>query len=156
MKKIDFKLLFKFIVIALIFGIIGAIFGGKMDTFDSLNKPSFVPPAIVFPIVWTILYILMGISGYLICTNNTDEKFRKRAITIYTVQLAVNALWPLFFFRLNMLGFAFVWLLLLLGLVIFMVIKFFKISPVAGYLQIPYILWLIFAGILNYTIYTMN
>ena len=156
MKKNDFKLLFKFIIIALIFGVVGAIFGGKMDTFDNLNKPSFVPPAIVFPIVWTILYILMGISAYLICTNNTDEKFRKRAIAIYTLQLAINALWPLFFFRFNMLGFAFFWLLLLLGIVLVMFIKFFKISPVAGYLQIPYIIWLVFAGILNYTIYTMN
>lgn len=156
MKKTNYKFLITFIVMALAFGGIGAFLGGNMEYFETLKKPAFAPPAIVFPIVWSILYILMGISAYLICVNNTDEKFRSRAIVIYLVQLIINALWPLFFFRLHMILFAFIWLLLLLVFVIVMFIKFYKISPLAGYLQIPYVIWLIFAGVLNYTIYTLN
>ncbi len=156
MDKKDYKLLALFIVIALAFGGIGALLGGSMDDFNSLNKPSFTPPPIVFPIAWTILYVLMGISAYLVCTNNTDQKFRKRAIAVYILQLVINCLWPLFFFRLGWLLFSLLWLILLLVVVIVMFIKFFKISPLAGYLQIPYVLWLVFAGILNYAIYTLN
>ena len=156
MKKIDYKSLFTFIGISLAFGVLGAILGGDMKHFESLNKPSFSPPSFLFPIVWTILYILMGISAYLVCKNKTDKKFRKRAITVFIIQLAINALWPLFFFRFEMLLFSFIWLLLLLAFVVIMFIKFYKINPISGYLQIPYILWLIFAGILNFAIYMLN
>ncbi len=156
MENKNYKLLALFIVIALVFGGIGALLGGNMQDFDNLTKPNFTPPPIVFPIVWSILYILMGISSYLVCVNNTDEKFRKRAITIYIIQLIINALWPLFFFRLGLLFFSFLWLILLLIFVIVMFVKFFKISPLAGYLQIPYVIWLIFAGILNFAIFSLN
>lgn len=127
-----------------------------MKDFESLNKPIFSPPAILFPIVWTILYILMGISSYIICSNKTDQKFKNRACYIYIAQLIVNSLWTLFFFRLNMILFAFIWLLLLIILVIIMITRFYNIKPIAAYLQIPYILWLLFAAILNFSIYLLN
>lgn len=155
-KKINWKMLILYIVFALVAGGIGALLGGNMDSFDDINKPAFTPPAIVFPIVWTILYILMGISSYLVCANNTDKKFKKRACTIYIVQLVVNVLWTLFFFRLQWFLFSLIWLILLIVLVLFMVVKFYKIKPLAGYLQIPYLLWTIFAAILTYSIYTLN
>jgi tryptophan-rich sensory protein len=98
----------------------------------------------------------MGISSYLVCANNTDKKFKKRACTIYIVQLVVNALWSLFFFRLKWYLLSLVWLVLLLGLVIWMAIKFYKIKPLAGYLQVPYILWSTFALILTYAINRIN
>ena len=155
-KKINWKMLILYILGALAAGGVGALLGGNMDTFDEINKPSFTPPAIVFPIVWTILFILMGISSYLVCANNTDKKFKKRACAIYIVQLVVNALWSLFFFRLNWYLFSLAWLVLLLGLVIWMAIKFYKIKPLAGYLQIPYIIWSTFALILTYAINRIN
>ena len=155
-KEVNYKMLLLFIGLALLAGGIGALLGGNMDEFDTLNKPNFSPPAILFPIVWTILYILMGISSYLICSNKTDQKFKNRAILIYIIQLIVNSLWTLFFFRLNMLLFAFIWLLLLIVLVVIMIFKFYNIKPLAAYLQIPYIVWLSFAAILNFSIYLLN
>ena len=117
-KKVNYKMLILFIGLALLAGGIGALLGGNMDNFETLKKPPFSPPAILFPIVWTILYILMGISSYLICSNKTDQKFKNKASFVYILQLIVNSLWSLFFFRLNMLLFSFIWLLLLIILVI--------------------------------------
>ena len=127
-----------------------------MNDFATINKPWFSPPAIVFPIAWTALYILMGISTYLVCENKTDKKFKKRACFIYLAQLLVNVLWTPLFFRFKLYLLSFFWILLLIILVGIMIIKFYKIKPLAGYLQIPYILWLIFASILNFSIYLLN
>ena len=155
-KKTDIKSLVLNIAFALVAGGIGASLGGKMDDFATINKPWFSPPAIVFPIAWTALYILMGISTYLVCENKTDKKFKKRACFIYLAQLLVNVLWTPLFFRLKLYLLSFFWILLLIILVGIMIIKFYKIKPLAGYLQIPYILWLIFASILNFSIYLLN
>lgn len=155
-KKINWKMLILYIVFALVAGGIGALLGGNMDNFEEVNKPWFSPPAIVFPIVWTILFVLMGISSYLVCANNTDKKFKKRACFIYLLQLTVNVLWSLFFFKLRWYFFSFIWVLLLLLFIIFMIVKFYKIKPLAGYLQIPYLIWTTFAAILTYSIYTLN
>jgi len=156
MKKIDYKMLLLYIGFALCAGIIGSLLGGDMSFFSKLNKPMFALPAYIFPIAWTILYILMGISSYMICANKTDKKFKKRACLIYVAQLLVNSLWTLFFFRLRWYLFAFIWLILLIFLVIVMIIKFYKIKPISAYIQIPYILWLLFASVLNYSIYYLN
>lgn len=155
-KKINWKMLILYIVFALVAGGIGALLGGNMEEFENVNKPSFSPPAITFPIVWTILYVLMGISSYLVCANKTDKKFKKRACCIYLLQLTVNVLWSLFFFRLRWYFFSFIWAVLLALSVLIMIVKFYKIKPLAGYLQIPYLIWTIFASILTYAIYTLN
>ena len=155
-KKTDIKSLVLNIAFALVAGGIGALLGGKMNDFATINKSWFSPPAIVFPIAWTALYILMGISTYLVCENKTDKKFKKRACFIYLAQLLVNVLWTPLFFRLKLYLLSFFWILLLIILVGIMIIKFYKIKPLAGYLQIPYILWLIFASILNFSIYLLN
>lgn len=155
-KKTDIKSLVLNITFALVAGGIGALLGGKMNDFATINKPWFSPPAIVFPIAWTALYILMGISTYLVCKNKTDKKLKKRACLIYLAQLLVNVLWTPLFFRFKLYLFSFFWILLLILLVGIMTIKFYKIKPSAGYLQIPYILWLIFASILNFSIYLLN
>lgn len=156
LEQIDYKVLIFYIGFALVAGIIGSLLGGDMSFFSKLNKPILSPPAILFPIVWTILYILMGISSYMICQNKTDKKFKKRACFIYILQLLVNSLWTLFFFRLRWYLFALIWLIFLIVLVIIMIVKFYKIKPLAAYLQIPYILWLLFASYLNYYIYYLN
>ena len=125
-----------------------------MNGFEGIYKPSFTPPAIVFPIAWTILYILMGISSYLIYESKDGKK--ESALFIYGIQLIINSLWTLFFFNLKWFLFSFILVLIILLLVIFMIIKFYKINKTAALLQIPYILWLIFAAILSYNVYLLN
>lgn len=153
MKKINYKLLIINIIIPLLVGIIGSILGNP-NNFEMINKPEFSPPAIIFPIVWTILYVLMGISAYIVISN--DDTNKKQAYIIYILQLIVNGLWSLFFFRFGWYLFSFFWIILLIILVIIMIDSFYKINKTAGYLQIPYLIWLIFASILNLSIYLLN
>jgi tryptophan-rich sensory protein len=138
----------------LLVGYVGNLLGGGAENYGAITKPSFAPPAIVFPIVWTILYILMGLSAYMVYQSDTN--YKTMALIAYVVQLIVNSLWTLFFFRLEWRLFAFIWLLLLIVLVCITIYKFFKVCKTAAYLQIPYLLWLIYAAILNYSIYTLN
>lgn len=142
------------ILIPLIIGFIGSMLGGSMALFDNIKKPIFAPPAIIFPIVWGILYILMGISSYLVYIS--DSVYKKIGLIFYAIQLVVNALWTMIFFRFENFLFAFIWLLLLLAIVVIMLFYFYKSDKKAFYLQIPYLIWLIFALILNYSIYTLN
>lgn len=151
MEKI--KIYAKSILIpVLVGGIVGLIISSAID-YNSLQKPFLAPPSIVFPIVWTILYILMGISyGILKNKGLTDKKID----IIYYIQLAVNAMWSIIFFLLKWRLFAFIWILLLDVLVILMIIKFYKKDKTAGLLQIPYLLWGLFASYLNLAIYILN
>ena len=151
MEKI--KIYAKTILIpVLIGGVVGLIISSAID-YNSLQKPFLAPPSIVFPIVWTILYILMGISyGILKSKGLTDKKID----LIYYIQLAVNAAWSIIFFLLKWRLFAFIWILLLDVLVILMIIKFYKKDKTAGLLQIPYLLWTLFASYLNLAIYILN
>lgn len=133
-------------------GVVGIIQSGAND-YGSLKKPPFAPPGIVFPIVWTILYILMGISYAILKTNNkVDDKINK----IYYTQLFVNALWSIIFFNLKLRLFALIWIVLLLILVIIMTIKFYNKNRTAGLLQIPYVIWVSFATYLNMGFYILN
>lgn len=148
-----FKTYAKSIIIPLIVGgIVGLIISKSID-YNSLQKPFLAPPSIAFPIVWSILYILMGISyGILVDNSLVDSKIN----LIYYLQLFVNALWSIFFFVLKWRLFAFLWILLLLVLVIIMIIKFYNKNKIAGLLQIPYLLWTAFATYLNFSIYMLN
>lgn len=152
MKKQNIKKLIIFILIPLVVGFIGNLLGGDTDIYTKIATPSFAPPGFLFPIVWSILYILMGISSYLIY----KEKNSKDALTIYFIQLGVNALWSLFFFRLNWFLFSSLWLVLLLCLIIYMIYLFSKLNKTAAYIQIPYALWVTFALVLNSSIYILN
>ena len=133
-------------------GIVGFIISGSMD-YEMLEKPPFAPPSILFPIVWTILYILMGVSYGILKDNSLIDS---EVNSIYYAQLAVNALWPIFFFVFKWRLFAFIWILLLAVLVFFMIRKFYSKNKVSGLLQIPYLLWCLFATYLNFTIYLLN
>ncbi len=152
--KIKPKPLLAFVFTALLVGFLSSVAGGTKTGFDNINTPSFVPPAAVFPIVWSILFILMGVSAYIVFEEK--DPLSKNALIYYYIQLAVNFLWPVLFFRLHAFLAAFLWLLLLLILVIIMDIKFFEINKLSAYLQIPYILWLIFAGVLNFSVCLLN
>ncbi len=154
MRKINKELVIS-ILIPLFIGIISSLlsFGG-MSEFDMLKKPFLTPPGFLFPIVWTILYILMGISSYIVYTS--DSKYKNSALRIYALQLIVNMLWTFFFFNLRWYLFSFLWIILLVVLVIIMIYRFIKINKISGYIQIPYLLWLIFASILNFSIFILN
>ncbi len=124
----------------------------KTDLYNEIIKPEFSPPKIVFPIVWTILYILLGLSNYLI---NKDKKEEVKNL-IYYIGLAINLIWPFIFFNAKEYLLALIWLVLLIFFVILMIIEYFKKNELAAYIQIPYILWLIFAFYLNYNVFILN
>ena len=150
--KTNYKKLIFCIVITFIIGSLFA-FTTNNDFYNDLVKP-FDLPAIVFPIVWSVLYLLMGISLYLVLEDDSDKK--KSAVTIYFIQLIVNSLWTPIFFYLKWFLFAFIWLILLIILVIIMLYKFYNIRKIAAYLNLPYLLWLLFAAYLNFFIYYFN
>ena len=155
--KINWKLLIVCIAIPLAVGALSSmITGGGMEVFASVNKPPLSPPAWLFPVVWTILYTLMGISSYLILTSGAEVGEIQNALSVYAYQLTVNFLWPTFFFNFQWYFFAFLWLILLIFLVVAMIREFYKISKTAAYLNIPYLVWLLFAGYLNFAIWWLN
>ncbi len=122
-----------------------------------LRKPPLAPPAILFPIVWTPLYILMGVSSTRIFLQRAaypDDVFD--ALLNYTLQLILNFLWPVIFFNMHTYLFAFIWLVVLWTSILKMIFKFSRLDTAAAYLQIPYLLWVTYAGYLNFMIYLLN
>ena len=118
-------------------------------------KPPLAPPGWLFPVVWTVLYALMGIGAGLVYQQPVSPT-KDRALNLMVAQLVVNFFWPLLFFNARAYGFAVLWLLLLLVLVVWMTLEFRKVSPLAALLQIPYILWLLFATYLNAAVWYLN
>ena len=151
MKKI--KIYIKSILIpVIIVGIVGLITASSID-YNSLEKPFLAPPSIAFPLVWTILYILIGVSyGILKSKKITNSEIN----LIYYIQLGVNSLWSIFFFIVKWRLFSFIWIIILAILIIVMIFKFYNKDKVAGLLQIPYLLWVLFASYLNISIYLLN
>ena len=147
------KIYAKSILIPVIIGGIVGIIISKFIDYKTLQKPFLAPPSIIFPIVWTILYILMGISYGILKSNSKIDSVTD---FVYYLQLGVNALWSIFFFVLKWRLFAFIWILLLAGLVILMIIQFYNKNKIAGLLQIPYLLWVLFASYLNFGVYILN
>ena len=154
--KINYKKLIPNIAVPLIVGGLSALFTMKgMEDFKALNKPPLSPPGWLFPVVWTILYLLMGVASYLVCVSGKPAR-SKTALTVYGIQLGFNFLWSIIFFSVKAYLFAFIWLLVLLALIIINAVLFYRIDKKAGYLLIPYILWVTFAGYLNFAIYLLN
>ena len=157
--KQNWKTLLVCILIPLIVGTVaGLLTMGGMEQFASLNKPPLSPPAWLFPIAWTLLYTLMGISSYIIYISEEPEEksIKSRALSTYGYQLLVNFLWPVFFFNFQWYLFSFFWLALLWILVAKMILEFGAISRLAALCNIPYLLWLSFAGYLNLGIWLLN
>lgn len=152
--KIDFKTLLYSILIPVFLGSFVGFLTAPFNNYNDFNQPFFAPPAIVFPIVWTILYTLMGISSYLIIKSDSDKK--NEALFIYGIQLVINLFWSVWFFIFRFYLLSFIWILLLIGFVVVMIKKFYDIDKLSAYLQIPYLLWLIFASILNLSIVFLN
>ena len=145
------------IFIPLVIGGFSALFTSQaMKMFETMNQPPLSPPAILFPIVWTSLYLVMGIGAYLIGISDAPEEEIQKAERVYKAQLAVNFLWPTFFFHFQWYLFSFVWLLLLWVLALNMIIRFWNISKTAAKMNFPYLIWLTFAAYLNFGIYLLN
>ena len=130
---------------------------GNMDIYESINRPYLSPPPVVFPIVWSILFVLMGISSALVYTKQSkDQHAASTALKIYALQLIFNFVWSILFFNLQAYLVSFIWLMALWALILAMIIQFYKISKAAALLQIPYLAWVTFAGYLNIMIYILN
>ena len=121
-----------------------------------LNKPGFNPPNWIFAPVWTTLYILMGISFWLVWKSGTEEAIKNRAMLFFMVQLILNFFWSIIFFNFHQLGFAMAEIVLLWIFILFSIISFYPISKAASYLLIPYICWVSFASILNFAVWRLN
>lgn len=144
-----------FIALPIIIGALSSFFSQNSNQiYQNLILPDFAPKGEIFPIVWLILYTLMGISSYLV--YNTGLKTGEKALKVYLLSLFLNFCWSIIFFKFNLYIVAFAWLIILLGVVIYMSKLFYFESKLAGLLQIPYILWLIFAGLLNLAIIFLN
>ena len=155
LKKIEWKKLILCILLPLFVGGLSALLSMTgSDLYETIGKPELSPPSWLFGVVWPILYILMGISSYMICVSGSPKS--REALRVYAIQLVFNFIWPLVFFAAGAFLPAFVLLCALWITVLVMISKFCDIKPLAAYLQIPYLLWLTFAGYLNFMIYILN
>lgn len=144
-----------FISVSVLTGLFSALLTrNNMNIYDKISTPPLSPPGILFPIVWTILYILMGISAARIYTANNNKW--SSSLSVWSVQLIVNFLWSILFFNYQAFLLSFIWLVLLLILIVIMIFVFYKTDKAAGLIQIPYFLWVTFAGYLNFAIYLLN
>ena len=146
------------VAISLGVGIVSALLTrGNMIIYEEVSTPPLSPPSFLFPVVWTVLFVLMGISAAMVLTTGTSPLVkRKNALSVYGMSLFFNFFWSIIFFNFRAFLIAFVWLLVLLALIILTIVKYFKINRTAAYLQIPYALWVTFAGYLNLGIFILN
>ncbi len=150
-------LLIQCILIPLATGLVSALFTrGGMATFKELNQPPLSPPGWLFPIVWTILYILMGIASYLVYTARSSRQDISRGLLLYGIQLFFNFFWSIWFFNLHAYLFSFIWLVVLWLLILAALLQFSRVSVPAALLMLPYLLWVTFAGYLNLAISILN
>jgi len=157
MNGIDWLKLIVSLVACQSAGLLGGIFTAKSikTWYVTLNKPSFNPPGWIFGPVWTALYLMMGVSLYIIWKKAVETDVRL-AIAVFIVQLALNALWSYLFFGIHNPRIAFFEVLFLWLFILICIIIFFPVSHTASYLLIPYLLWVSFASFLNYTIWKLN
>lgn len=146
------------IAISLAVGGLSALLSAKnMDLYGQIKTPALTPPSFLFPVVWTVLFVLMGISAARVWIRlDTDPAAGKDGLASYAASLCVNFFWPIFFFNFRIFLFSFFWLLLLWVLVLRTVAYYYHVDRTAAFLQIPYILWVTFAGYLNLSIALLN
>ena len=155
--KRKWKIYAIWIAVTELVGVLSALLSRKgMQAYDAtVNQPPFVPPMWVFPVAWSILFVLMGIGAAMVWLA-PESALRRRGLNLFVAQLIVNFFWSLIYFNLQAFGFAFVWLVLLWLLVAWMSWTFYQVKPLAGLLQIPYLLWLTFAGYLSFSVWMLN
>lgn len=137
-------------------GLAALLAGGGMKAFASLNQPPLSPPGWLFPLVWTVLYLAMGWASFRVLVSGTPEREKKGALGLYGLQLFANFLWPVLFFGLSWYLVSFFWLVALWVLVFQTMLAFSRLERIAGDLLFPYLLWITFAGYLNFGVYVLN
>ena len=142
------------IAVTLLAGGLGALLSGGFDVYDQYQKPPLAPPGILFPIVWTLLYIVMGLAAGVIAESFDLDK--GRALKLYVLQLGINVLWPILFFAFQMPKLALFWLLLLIVTVALTIRAFYAVNRRAGLVLVPYFAWCLFAFYLNFGIVVLN
>lgn len=156
MKK-NTKYLLLCLAVPLAVGALSSLFTRDgMEQFQQLNKPPLTPPGWLFPVVWTILFLMMGAASYLVWKNGRPRRAARTALTLYGVQLAFNFLWSMLFFNMGLYLAAFFELIALWLLILLTAARFYRLSRGAGYLLLPYLLWVAFAGYLNFGVYLLN
>jgi tryptophan-rich sensory protein len=156
LKKVNWFQLLAIILITELAGVLSSLSSGNVgQIYASLIKPPLSPPGWLFGVVWPILYLLMGIAAYIIYQAPQSPE-REKAINLYWVQLFINFLWPIVFFRFEWFWISVLVILLLDVLVLITTILFYRINKIAGYLMIPYLLWILFATYLNIGIAVLN
>lgn len=157
MVKKPWKTILFWILVAEAVGILAGLFSRSgIEVYNmTVEQPPFSPPPWLFPLVWAVLYALMGISAGLVALEPPSPQ-RSRGLNLMVGQLIVNFFWPLFFFRAQAYGFSLIWLIILWILVLTMILEFYKVRPLAAWLQIPYLLWLSFAIYLNAGVWYLN
>lgn len=138
-------------------GVLSGYLGmSSSETYETLIRPSFAPPSWVFGVVWPILYLLMGIAAYRIWMRGRGELDTTKALVLYAIQLFLNFMWTIIFFRWRLIGLAFFELMILLIFILLTTFEFFKFDKLSGFFMLPYILWVSFAGVLNFTFWMLN
>lgn len=155
MKKI-FALIIAIAIPLIVGGVSAGLTSKGMEIYGGMNKPPLSPPAWLFPVAWTILYIMMGIASYLVYASTSEQGNKVFALGLYAMQLVMNFMWSIIFFSWGTYLLAFVWLIIMWIIVIICAIGFGRIESAAGYLMVPYILWLTFAAYLNMGAYILN
>lgn len=156
-SKIQTGTLILAILLPMAIGVASATFSSNgMQLYKTMAKPSLAPPAILFPIVWTILYVLMGIASYFVMITDAPDQRKTMANTLYLVQLVMNFFWPIVFFSWRLYTVAFIWLIAMYLVIIACTVYFFLIYKKAGWLMIPYNIWMAFAAYLNISIVMLN
>ena len=154
-KNVKYLILFLAIPLA-VGGLSAFLTRDGMEQFQKLNKPPLTPPGWLFPVVWTVLFLLMGLASYLVWKSDAPRHTVRSALTLYGVQLGFNFFWSILFFNMERYLFAFFWLVALWVLILATTLRFYRLSKTAGYLMVPYLVWVAFAGYLNYGVYLMN
>ena len=155
--KINWKRLIICILIPLTVGFLSyLVTRGGMESFSEIKQPPLSPPMWLFPVVWSILFTLMGIASYLILQSGTEKNVITSALWLYGIQLLLNFLWTIIFFNFRLFTFSFIWLLIMLAFIIATCVSFFSIRKPAGWLLVPYVAWTAFAGYLNFMISVLN
>ena len=151
------KLLIAMLIPLLVGGTAGFFTASGVDGWYALaNKPWFNPPNWIFMPVWTMLYLMMGIALYLVWKTKADKSIKQTSIILFAVQLTLNFFWSLIFFKMQQPGWAFAEIIVMWLMILLTIIWFSKISSAAAWLLVPYLCWVSFASVLNYTIWQLN
>ena len=157
MKRISIVTLIIALAIPLLVGGVSAALSAKgMASYGTMIKPPLSPPAWAFSVAWTILYLMMGFSSYMIIASDAEPRKKTMALIIYIVQLFMNFMWSIIFFNGKLYLAAFIWLIVMWLIVIFCAFRFYGINRGAAYLLVPYIMWLTFAAYLNLGAYILD